>query len=156
MVANSMKTQTEDLTEDETIGEIETVNENDLAKQFVQPGYTFKGLPLKPYTAGTDLLFSQIIDQNDSPQTIFLSFIFVHVRDRTEMIKLCWDKEKFRGAFLDWADSIGPITKEDHMTALNLFEEIRGWAKKSTVEIVPDPDFPEKKTKAKRQRTSPN
>jgi len=149
-----MKTQNEDLTADDQIGDIETVPHIDLEKQFVHPGYTFKGLPLRPYTAGTDLLFNQVLDQNDAPFTVFLAFIFIHVHERHKLIGLCWDKGKFRVALLDWIDSLGPLTTEDKAEAMNLFEDVRGWARKSTVEVVPDPRFPEKKTKAKHQRSS--
>src|SRR5882724_203189 len=50
----------------------------ELAREFVHPGYNFKGEPLKPYTAGTDLLFTQVLDRNDATMTAILSFIFIH------------------------------------------------------------------------------
>src|SRR5436190_633761 len=115
----------EDLTTDDAIGDAENVTDNALAKQFLHPGYTFKGIPLRPYTSGTDLLFNQVLDHNDAPFTIFLSFIFLHVRERNELIRLCWDKEKFREAFLDWLDSLGQLSNEDKTDAMTLFEEIR-------------------------------
>jgi hypothetical protein len=151
-----MINQNEDLTSDDDIGDPENaVTDNALAKQFLHPGYTFKGMQLRPYTAGTDLLFNQVLDRNDAPFTIFLSFIFIHVRERKELRMLCWDKEKFREALLDWVDSIGQLSNEDKTEAMNLFEEMRGWAQKSSVEVIPDAAASQKKTKANRRRQSP-
>jgi len=146
----------EDLTEDENIGSGEqAASANDLTKQFLHPGYAFKGHALRPYTAGTDLLFNQVLDRNDAPFTIFLAFIFIHVHDREKLVALCWDKLKFRSALLDWIDSLGELTGEDKTEAMNLFEEIRGWARKSSVEVIPDSALPEKKTKATGRQRSP-
>jgi hypothetical protein len=147
-----IKNMNEDLTTDETLGTEEEAG-NELAKQFLHPGYTWKGLSLRPYTAGTDLLFNQVLDRNDSPFTIFLTFIFIHLHDRTQLVALCWDKLKFREALLEWIDSLGQLSNDDKTTAMELFEEIRGWARKSSVEVIPDEH--QKKTKAQRRQRSP-
>ncbi len=139
----------EDLTEDAAIGSAGT--ETELANQFIHPGYSFKGQPLRPYTAGTDLLFNQVLDRSDAPHTIFLSFIFIHMRERRELFSLCWDKLEFRAALFEWIDSLGFLSNEDREEAMNLFEEIRGWARKSSVEVV---DSPQKKTRATRRPRS--
>jgi hypothetical protein len=143
----------EDLTTDAEFGTGEdAATDTALSNQFVHPGYTFKGQKLRPYTAGTDLLFLQILDrENDAPFTIFLAFIFIHVHDREKLVKLCWDKFKFREALLTWIDSLGALTNEDKQEAMKLFEDVRGWAQKSAVETI---DAPQKKTKATRRPRS--
>jgi hypothetical protein len=144
----------EDTSTDENLGaDAGETESNDLEKQFLRPGYTWRGLSLRPYTGGTDLLFNQIFDSNDAPFTIFLSFIFIHVEEREKLISLCWDKLKFREALLAWIDKLGPLSNEDKTSAMNLFEEVRGWARKSAVEVIPD-DSLQKKTKAIRRRRS--
>jgi hypothetical protein len=143
-----MTTQKEDLTDDDALGDVDTT-QRDLSKQFLHAGYTFKGMPLRPYTAGTDLLFNQVLDRNDAPFTIFLTFVFIHIEERTKLIGLCWDKAKFREALLIWVDSLGALTNEDKQEAMTLFEDVRGWARKSSVEVDE-----KKTTKAKRRQRS--
>jgi hypothetical protein len=145
-------TMNEDLSTDENLGS--AGNDGELAKQFLRPPYTWRGLELRPYTAGTDLLFSQVLDRNDAPSTIFLSFIFIHVHDPEKLIELCWDKLEYRKALINWIESLGEVTSEDKIAAMELFEQIRGWARKSSVEVIPDPSLPEKKTKAKNRQPS--
>jgi hypothetical protein len=128
---------------------------NDLENQFLHPGYTWHGLTLRPYTAGTNALFKNILDYSDAPETIFLSFIFIHVEDREKLKILCKDKGKFFSALIDWLDTLGEVTSEDELAAMEIFEEIRGWARKSSVEVIPDPTLPEKKTRATNQPPSP-
>lgn len=144
----------EDISTDQDLGDEAAEQSNDLAKQFLHPGYTWRGLALRPYTGGTDLLFNQIFDNNDAPFTIFLSFIFVHVEEREKLIALCWDKLKFRQALLAWIDELGPLSNEDKTAAMELFEEVRSWARKSAVEVIPDDSLGQKKTKANRRRRS--
>lgn len=129
----------------------------DLSGQFTHPGYSFKGEALRPYTAGTDLLFHQVLDRHDAPVTLFLAFIFIHLKrwegdGRSKLLELCWDKLAFRAALIDWIESLGELTLEDKSEATRLFEEMRGWARKTSVEVVPD--GAQKKTKATRPRTS--
>lgn len=127
----------------------------DLAREFTHPGYSFKGEPLRPYTAGTDLLFTQVLDRNDATRTAVMSFIFIHLqKDRAKLLDLCWDKTKFRIALLDWLEKIAP-TSEDYVTADTLFVEIRESARKTSVTVI-DADHPQKKTKATRRQTSPS
>jgi hypothetical protein len=141
-----------DLTTDDNLLTDDSPTAKDLAGQFVRPSYSFKGEDLRPFTAGTDLLFNQVLDRNDASMTCILSFVFVHRQKiaRDELLNLCWDKTKFRGALIDWIDSLGELTLQDKRDATALFEEMRGWARKSSVEIVPD--AAEKKTKASRRR----
>jgi hypothetical protein len=49
-----------------------------------------KGEPLRPYTAGSDLLFTQVLD-------------------RAQPLELCWDKMKFRARLLEWIDSLSAL-----------------------------------------------
>jgi hypothetical protein len=134
----------EDLTIDDNLDN----QESDLEKQFLHPGYTWHGIPLRPYSAATEQLFKQVWDQSDVAETVFLEFIFIHIEDREKLKVLCWDKPLFRGAFLDWLESLGTLTNEDYLKAMEFFEDVRNWARKSSVEVIPDPALPEKKTKA--------
>jgi hypothetical protein len=134
----------EDLTIDDNLDN----QESDLEKQFLHPAYTWRGISLRPYSAATEQLFKQIWDQADVAETVFLEFVFIHIEDREKLKVLCWDKPLFRGAFLDWLESLGTLTNEDYLAAMEFFEDVRNWARKSSVEVIPDPALPEKKTKA--------
>src|SRR5437667_7125348 len=101
--------------DDNRLTEEDSPTPKDLARQFVSPDYYFKGEELRPYTAGTDLLFNQVLDRNDAAMTCILAFLFVHRKKipRDELLNLCWDKNKFRGALIDWIDSMGELTLAD-------------------------------------------
>ena len=128
----------------------------ELAREFVNPGYYFKGQPLRPYTAGTDLLFSQVLDRNDATMTAIMSFIFIHREaiTREELLTLCWDKTKFRAALLDWIESLGQLSEADKKEADDAFLAMRTAAQKSQVEIIPDDLTSQKKMKASRRLKS--
>jgi hypothetical protein len=148
------------INEDLSIDDNLDSQESDLEKQFLHPGYTWRGLKLKPYTISSRQLFKQVMNfRDDEPSTFFLKFIFIHVFDnREKLIELCWDKAKFHAAFLDWLDSLGSVTDvtaKDDIAAMELYEEICGWVRKSSVEVIPDPGLPEKKTKATGPQKSP-
>ena len=68
-----------------------------------------KGEPLRPSSAGSDLLFTQVLDRTDAVVSSILSLIFVGREkiDRTQPLELCWDKMKFRAGLLEWIDSLG-------------------------------------------------
>ena len=88
-----------------------------------------KGEPLRPYTAGSDLLFTQVLDRTDTAVSSILSLIFVDREeiDRAQPLELCenaavlrrhdpsrtcyqtpgWNKLKFRAGLLEWIDSLG-------------------------------------------------
>jgi hypothetical protein len=142
----------EDLTTDETLSEAEGSDE--LAKQFFNPAYTWRGLSLRPYTGGTDFLFNQILDSDDAPFTIFLTFIFIHICEPDKLVTLCWDKLEFRKALIAWIDELGPLSIEDKESAMKLFEDLRGFARKSSIEVIPDASLPQKKTRASRRPRS--
>jgi hypothetical protein len=142
--------QTEDLTIDDNLRE-----SDELEKQFLHPGYTWRGLALRPYSYGSYLMFKNILNPNDAPEMFFMQFIFVLLYDREKLKLLCRDKAKFFSEFIDWSDSLGEVTTDDELAAMKIFEEIRGWAQKSSVEVVPDPTLPEKKTAATVRHLSP-
>jgi hypothetical protein len=142
----------EDTTTDETLSQADGSDE--LAKQFLHPGYSWRGLPLRPYGVSTEILFRNAVDyQNDQWEMICLTFMFVHLYDREKLIDLCWNKREFRKALLQWAEEL-ELKSDDYIRAMELFEEIRGMARKSSIEVVPDPDLPQKKTRASRRQRS--
>jgi hypothetical protein len=77
--------------------------------------FQFETLPgsktesLRPYSAGSNLLFTQVLDRTDAVVSSILSLIFVDREkiDRTQPIELCWDKMKFRAGLLEWIDALG-------------------------------------------------
>jgi hypothetical protein len=147
-----MQEVAQDLSDDENFAQD---GEKELTKQLFKSGYSWKGIPLKPYSAATDWLFDQLFDEADAAYTIFLKFIFLHTLEEENAIDLCWDRPRFRRAMLKWIKQIGPLSNEDKAAAMDLFEEIRGWARKSSVEVIPDPSLPQKKTEATSQPRSP-
>ncbi len=144
---NDTSSDTDLLTSDEP-------SAGDLAREFVRPAFAFKGEPLRPYTAGTDLLFTQVLDRNDANMTAILSFVFIHRKnlDRAALMELCWDKNKFRVALLDWIDSIG-LDDADKDEATRLFTAMREAASKGAVDVIPEGGA-EKKRKASRPAKS--
>jgi hypothetical protein len=149
----------EDTTTDETLSESlareAAMESDDLAKQFFKPAYIWRGLKLRPYTGGTDYLFDQIIDPEDRGFSMFISFIFLHIyEDEEALLELCWDKLKFRKAVLEWRKKLGPLSIEDKKSAMQIFEDVRGWARKSSIEVVPDASLPQKKTRVSRRQRS--
>jgi hypothetical protein len=167
--------QTDISTDDDILNKDEPTPQ-ELSGEFVRQCFSFKGQELRPYTAGTDLLFTQVLDRADAPMTLILAFIFIHLKERwtsdrgqrsevrgqqekssiyasipsSELLALCWNKEKFRMALFAWMESLGELTIADKDAATNLFAEMREGAKKSSVEVVPEGT--EKKTKASRRR----
>jgi hypothetical protein len=147
-----MQGMNEDLSNDENFRD--GAEEKGLTDQFFRAGYYWKGIALKPYTVGTDWLFSQILDPDDAPFTIFLEFIFIHTLDEAKAIDLCWKKPEFRLAMLKWLNSLdSPISNDDKIAAMELFEDARQWARKSSVEVIPDDS--QKKREATIQVQSP-
>jgi len=67
-----------------------------------------KGEPLRPYTADSDLLVTQVLDRTDAALSSILGLIFVDREkiDRAQPLELSWDKMKFRAGLLEWIDSL--------------------------------------------------
>ncbi len=159
-----MNTQTNDLTTDDNLLTEDAPTAKELAGEFVRPNYTFKGQELQPYTTGTDLLFNQVMNPKDAPMTFVFSFIFAHLashyalNDKKEVVPtnefktICWNQEKYQDALFVWMASLGEITDQERTDAAELFNKIRGDARKGLVEVVPD--MAEKKTKALRRQKS--
>src|SRR5947207_12230419 len=106
-MSTTFPAQSSDLSTDDNLLANDEPTSAELGREFTNPGYHFKGEPLKPYTAGTDLLFTQVLDRNDATRTAVMSFIFIHLqKDRARLLDLCWDKTKFRTALLEWIEQI--------------------------------------------------
>jgi hypothetical protein len=144
-MSTDLSTDTDLLTSDEPTSE-------ELAREFTRPGFSWMGQRLQPYTSGTDLLFTQVLDRNDATRTAVMAFIFIHtLKDRERLLDLCWDKTKFRTALIEWIEKTAP-TPDDYAEADNLFVQIREGARKTSVAVIPEGT--EKKTKATRRRIS--
>jgi hypothetical protein len=145
--------QDTDLSSDDNLLTSGEPTSEELGREFTRPGDSWMGQPLRPCTAGTDLLFTQVLDRNDATRTAVVSFIFVHLaeHEREKLLELCWDKTKFRIALLEWIEKLAP-TPEDYIAADNLFVEMREGARKTSIAFIPEGT--EKKTKASRRRIS--
>ena len=143
----------QDESSDDDILTSEEPTSEELSREFTRPTLSWMGQKLLPYTAGTDLLFSQVLDRNDATRTAVLSFHFIHLaaRKREDLLALCWDKTKFRMALLEWVEKLAP-SPEDYEEADRLFVEMREGARKTTVAVIPEGT--EKKRKATRRQTS--
>lgn len=97
--------------------------------------YSFKSQALWPFSPASDLLHQQISHPQDQPLTVILSFIFVHMKrggpdmmsDLLGIAPLCWDRDKFRVAFLEWLDKLGKLETNDRTAALELFDTMHGF-----------------------------
>jgi len=110
-----------------------------LESAFVAPERQFKGEALAPYTEGSRLLMIQARSDEDSTPFFVWAFVFLHIqlkKNRKEAIRLCWNKDLFREAILDW---IADKTEADRETASNLVASILDEANKGQVEPIPTP-----------------
>jgi len=67
---------------------------------------------LRLCTAGSDPVFTQVLDRTDTALSSILDLILVHRKktDRARTLELCWDKMKFRAGLLEWIDSLGGLS----------------------------------------------
>jgi hypothetical protein len=138
-----------DISEDTSSDESLTVHDASsgamLDTQFVAPLHTFRGEELWPFTHAIDLIFNQVVDVEDKESTYYLKFIFLHIKrgeatareDRMKHLRpLAWNAERFQTAFLDWVESLGPLTAELKQEAETLYARMHGEVDAATAEAV--------------------
>lgn len=115
--------------------------ESDIAQEldgaFVLNTRTWKGQVLAPYTEGSRILLAQIRGKEDVGLYFIYAFLFLHLelkKDRRNAIRLCWDKEAFREAVLDFSSEMS-ISDRDH--AATIVSSILDEAEKAETEAIP-------------------
>ncbi len=116
-----------------------------IEREFARPAdsYQFNGLPLWPYTAGSEILLSQAVDREDSGLFEKFIFIFLHLKrgektasaDRARhAVPLAWlPRPQFRAALLDWLDGLGELSVDDKIAAIELVEAMKAPARDAAV-----------------------
>jgi hypothetical protein len=117
--------------------------ESDISKEldgsFVSDVRSWKGQVLAPYTEGSRILMAQIRGKEDVGLYFIYAFLFLHLelkKDRRNAIRLCWDKDAFREAVLDFSSEMS-INDRDH--AASIVTSILDEAEKAETEAIPSP-----------------
>ena len=92
-----------------------------LDKAFALEERQFKGEKLNKFTLGHRIILNQIREESDSTEFFIWSTLYCLVTPRARLVELGWDKNKFRGAVLDWADK---FVEEDFIEAVKIVEDV--------------------------------
>lgn len=98
----------------------EILNKN-LDKTFALGERQFKGQKLNKFTLGHRIILNQVREEQDSTEFFIWSTLFCLITQRERLVELGWDKNKFRGAVLDWADK---FAEEDFVEAVKIVEDV--------------------------------
>lgn len=110
---------------------------DELNATFVSKEVEFRGQPLASYTEGSRLLLLQVRDENDSPIWFIWAFLYLHIlikKNRKDAISLCWNKDKFREALLDWVADMSEVEREN---ATEIVSKMIQDSAKTRVEVIP-------------------
>jgi hypothetical protein len=102
---------------------------------FVQGQRLWRGQPLAPYTEGSRLLMNQIRSDGDAGLFFIWAFLFLHIelkKDRKNAIRLCWDRDAFREAVLDFSS---PMSVADREQAAGLVNAMLDEAARAETEV---------------------
>lgn len=91
-----------------------------LDKSFVINERTFKGQRLGKFTLGTRIVVNQIREDSDTTEFFIWSTLYCLTQTRSDLVKLAWDKAKFREAVLDWSDT---FVEADFIEGVKIVEE---------------------------------
>ena len=92
-----------------------------LDKTFALGERQFKGQKLNKFTLGHRIILNQVREEQDSTEFFIWSTLFCLTTPRERLVELGWDKNKFRGAVLDWADK---FVEEDFIEAVKIIEDV--------------------------------
>lgn len=92
-----------------------------LDKTFALGERQFKGQKLNKFTLGHRIILNQVREEQDSTEFFIWSTLFCLTTPREKLVELGWDKNKFRGAVLDWADK---FVEEDFIEAVKIVEDV--------------------------------
>lgn len=115
--------------------------DQDIAKEldgsFVADVRTWNGQVLAPYTEGSRILMAQIRGKEDVGLYFIYAFLFLHLelkKDRRNAIRLCWDKDAFREAVLDFSSE---MSMGDRDRAAAIVTSMLDEAEKAETEAIP-------------------
>lgn len=115
----------------------ETDLSQELNGSFVTTDRLWKGQPLAPYTEGSRLLMSQIRSEHDAGLFFIWAFLFLHLqlkKDRKAAIRLCWDRDAFREAVLDFSSGMSMADRDQAGAIVNaMLDE----AARAETEVIP-------------------
>lgn len=92
-----------------------------LDKTFALGERQFRGQKLNKFTLGHRIILNQVREEQDSTEFFIWSTLFCLTTPREKLVELGWDKNKFRGAVLDWADK---FVEEDFVEAVKIVEDV--------------------------------
>lgn len=99
----------------------EDILNKNLDKTFALGERQFKGQKLNKFTLGHRIILNQVREEQDSTEFFIWSTLFCLITPRERLVELGWDKNKFRGAVLDWADK---FAEEDFVEAVKIVEDV--------------------------------
>ena len=99
----------------------EEILNKSLDKSFVITERAFKGSKLNKFSLGTRIIINQIREDSDTTEFFIWSTLYCLTRQRVDLVKLAWDKAKFREAVLDWSDE---FVEADFMEGVKIVDEI--------------------------------
>jgi len=92
-----------------------------LDKSFVINERMFKGNKVGKFTLGTRIVMNQIREEADTTEFFIWSSLYCLTHPRSELVKLAWDKAKFREAVLNWSDE---FNEADFIEGVKIVDEI--------------------------------
>jgi hypothetical protein len=103
----------------------------------LHPGYTYKGLTVKPLTMGSKLIFYRLIANDDNDSFFACTLIYILSRPRAEIEPLSRDLTATRVKIYDWIDE-QKLNEADLEQARALTQRILDDAKAGEVRVVND------------------
>jgi len=92
-----------------------------LDKSFVINERMFNGNKVGKFTLGTRIVMNQIREEADTTEFFIWSSLYCLTHPRSELVKLAWDKAKFREAVLNWSDD---FNEADFIEGVKIVDEI--------------------------------
>jgi hypothetical protein len=92
-----------------------------LDKSFVINERMFKSNKVGKFTLGTRIVMNQIREEADTTEFFIWSSLYCLTHPRSELVKLAWDKAKFREAVLNWSDE---FNEADFIEGVKIVDEI--------------------------------
>ena len=99
----------------------EEILNKSLDKSFVINERMFKGSKVGKFTLGKRIVMNQIREEADTTEFFIWSSLYCLTHPRSELVKLAWDKAKFREAVLNWSDE---FNEADFVEGVKIVDEI--------------------------------
>lgn len=117
----------------------EEILNKSLDKSFVINERMFKGIKVGKFTLGTRIVMNQIREEADTTEFFIWSSLYCLTHPRSELVKLAWDKAKFREAVLNWSDE---FNEADFVEGVKIVDEIFSEISEARVQTNGDSDSP--------------